>query len=76
MQWIEGDVQTPNGKVHVACNQKEIRVKSDEGTGTLRFKSASKPVCKGAEVKQTGDKQYEMTILKGQEVVVKYKNVE
>ncbi len=76
LQWMEGDVPTPNGKVHVACNQKEIRVKSDEGTGTLRFKSASKPVCKGAEVKQTGDKQYEMTILKGQEVVVKYKNVE
>ncbi len=76
LQWMEGDVPTPNGKVHVSCNRKEIRVKSDEGTGTLRFKSASKPVCKGAEIKQTGDKQYEMTILKGQEAVVKYKSVE
>ncbi|MBL7968325.1 MAG: hypothetical protein JNK09_15080 [Prolixibacteraceae bacterium] len=76
LKWMEGDVPTPNGKVHVSCNQTEIRVKSDEGTGTLRFKSASKPVCMSAEIKQTGDKQYEMTIPKGQEVVVKYKSVE
>ncbi len=76
LKWMEGDVPTPNGKVHVSCNQTEIRVKSDEGTGTLRFKSASKPLCKGAEIKQAGDQQYELTILKGQEVVVKYKCVE
>lgn len=75
LQWMEGDVPTPNGKVHVYCNAKEIRVKSDEGTGTLRFKSASKPVCKGAEIKQTGDKQYEMILVKGQEYVVEYKSV-
>ncbi len=75
LQWMEGDVPTPNGKVHVYCNAKEIRVKSDEGTGTLRFKSASKPVCKGVEIKLTGEKQYEMTLGKGQEYVVEYKSV-
>jgi len=76
LQWIEGDVPTPEGKIHVFCNAQEISVKSDVGTGTLKFKSQTKPVCKGFEIKQTGDKQYEMTILKGQEVVVKYKNAE
>jgi len=76
LQWIEGDVPTPEGKIHLYCSTKEIRVKSGCGTGTLRFKSLSKPVCKGMEIKQTGDKQYEMTILKGQEYLVKYRNAD
>lgn len=76
MQWMEGDVPTPKGKVHVYCNTEEIKVKSEMGTGTLRFKSLSKPVCKTAVINQTSDKQYEMTILKDQEYVVKYKNGE
>lgn len=76
LQWMEGDVPTPEGKIHVVCNTKEIKVKADSGTGTLKFKSLSKPVCKGFEIKQTGDIQYEIVILKGQEVVVKYKNAE
>ena len=76
LQWMEGDAPTPKGKVHVYCNAKEIRVKSDTGTGTLRFKSLTKPVCKGGEIKQTGDRQYELTLLKDQEYVVKYKNVD
>ena len=74
--WMEGDVPTPNGKIHLYCSSKEIRVKSDEGTGTLKFKSQSKPVCKTATIKQIADQQYELTIEKGQEVVVEYKNIE
>lgn len=76
LQWMEGDVPTPEGKIHVYCNANEIVVKSDSGTGTLKFKSLSNPVCKGFEIKQTGDIQYEMIILKGQDYVVKYKNAE
>jgi len=76
LQWMEGDVPTPDGKIHLYCSQKEIRVKADSGTGTLRFKSLSKPVSKGVEIRKTGDKQYEMSILKDQEYVVKYKNGE
>lgn len=76
LQWIEGDVPTPNGKVHLYCSGTEIWVKSDEGTGTLRFKSSSKPLCKTAEIKMTGEKEYEITVLKGEEVVVTYKSVE
>lgn len=76
LQWIEGDVPTPEGKIHVYCSTKEIKIKADSGIGILKFKSLSEPICKGFEIRQTGDEQYEMTILKGQEVVVKYKNAE
>lgn len=73
-EWMEGTVPAPDGNINVYCSLKEIKVKSSvSGTGILRFKSLSKPVCKTATIKQTGDKQYEMTIVKDQEVVVKYK---
>ncbi len=77
LKWMEGTVPTPGGSIVVSCNLKEIRVKSSaSGTGSLRFRSLSKPVCKGASIRQTGDKLYEMDILKDQEYVVKYRWVE
>ncbi len=68
--------QTPKGKIHLFCSTKEIKVKAGQGTGTLRFKSQTNPVCKSTEIRLAGEKQQEMTILNGQEYVVKYKNVE
>lgn len=76
LQWLEGDVPTPDGKIHIYCSTKEIRVKGGSGTGRLRFKSSNKPVCKGVEIKNTGEKSYELTILKDQEVVVKCNKIE
>ena len=77
LEWMEGTVPVPGGKIEVMCNKKEIRVKSTaSGTGTLKFRSLSKPVCKMASIRQTGESQYEMTILKDQEYVVKYKTNE
>jgi hypothetical protein len=72
LQWMEGEVPTPEGKVHLFCSAKEIKLKADQGTGTLRFKSSLKPLCEGVEIRQTGEKHYEMTILKGQEYLVIY----
>jgi alpha-L-rhamnosidase len=76
LQWMEGDVPSPEGKIHIYCNKKEIRIKSDSGTGTLRFKSISKPVCKSAAIKEIGYKEYEISIPKDQEIVVKYMNAD
>jgi hypothetical protein len=73
LQWMEGDVPTPNGKVHLYFNTKEIRVKADEGTGTLRFSSKSKPSCKEESIVAKGDNKYELEIQAGKEYNVKYK---
>jgi hypothetical protein len=35
LQWMEGDVPTPFGKIHVKMNTHEISVQSDGGHGTL-----------------------------------------
>jgi hypothetical protein len=70
--WMEGDVPTPNGKINLYCSRKEIRVKSDEGTGTLRFKSLSKPLCENTEVTHIAGTDYELKIIKGQQISVLY----
>jgi alpha-L-rhamnosidase len=72
LQWMEGQVPTPNGNISVYCNNKQIKVKSPEGTGTLRFSSKSKPTSKGAAINSVGNNVYEMTIEKGKDYVVNY----
>jgi alpha-L-rhamnosidase len=74
LQWIEGEVPTPVGKIYVYCSTNEIRVKSDTGKGTLRFKSSIKPVCKTGAIENIASNEYELSFLNGQEVVVKYNN--
>ncbi len=57
LQWMEGDVHTPTpeGKIHLYCSAKEIKVKADQGTGTLRFGSLTKIVCMaGRKLKNWG----------------------
>jgi alpha-L-rhamnosidase len=39
LKWMEGDVPTPFGKIHVKMNDKYIRVKSDGGHGILIVKN-------------------------------------
>lgn len=72
LKWIEGTVPTPNGLVNVYCSAKQIKVKADEGAGTLKFKSKRKPSCKNGTITSTGNDMYEMTVEKGVEYVVNY----
>lgn len=72
LAWMEGKVPTNNGEISVSVSKNEIKLKADEGVGTLRFKSTIKPSVKGAVIKETEKRVYEMTIQKGVEYVVKY----
>jgi hypothetical protein len=40
LKWMEGDVPTPDGTIHIRMDQKKISVKSDSGTGTLMLPTA------------------------------------
>lgn len=74
LKWMEGKVPTPEGKIDVYCSDAEIRVRSGTtGTGTLRFKSLSKPTCRTAEIIRVAENEYEIPIHKNQEITVKYK---
>ena len=73
LQWMEGTVPTPKGQVQLYCSTTRIRVKGDEGTGTLRFKSKSKPSVKGARVAAKGNNLYELSLAPGKQSTVTYK---
>lgn len=72
LQWMQGSVPTPNGDIRVYASTKQIKVSADDGIGTLRFKSKTKPVCKQANIVSKDDNVYELQIQKGQNLVVDY----
>jgi alpha-L-rhamnosidase len=50
LKWMEGDVPTPFGKVHVMMNGKSVTVKSDGGHGTLILQNKKMNIPAGKEV--------------------------
>lgn len=75
LQWMQGDVPTPHGKIAVYCSTRQIKVSADEGNGTLRFKSKTRPTCKQGKITQKGDNMYELTVEKGTNFIVDYKSM-
>ena len=72
LEWMEGDVPTPNGTIHVAMNDHQITVRATEGEGYLYLRSKQKPECGTAEVEPLGDEQYRVRVRNGKDVVVAY----
>ena len=35
LEWMEGDVPTPHGMIHVEMTREQVKVRSSEGRGTL-----------------------------------------
>jgi hypothetical protein len=75
LKWMQGTVPTPHGDIRVYADTKQIKVSADSGTGTLRFKSRNKPLCKQAKIIAKGDNIYELQVQKGKNLVVDYKAV-
>lgn len=72
LQWMQGEVPTPNGAISVYCSTKQIRISAAEGSGTLRFASKSAPSAGGVALRATGSGRYEMEIEKGKSYTVSY----
>jgi len=72
LQWIQGSVPTPSGAVELYCSIKEIRVKGSGGTGTLLFKSKTKPQSKSGSIQSLGDGQYSLTLEPNKSYEVRY----
>ncbi|MFC1223457.1 alpha-rhamnosidase [Pedobacter sp. BG31] len=72
LAWMEGKVPTTNGDISVYMNKREIKVSAATGKGKLRIKSKTKPVAKGAEIKEISKGMFEVTIEKEVEYLVKY----
>ena len=72
LDWMEGKVPTPSGEIALYCSKKEIRVKSDEGTGVLRFKSTTIPTVKGGRAEEVGKRTFEVKLEKGRDYTIGY----
>jgi alpha-L-rhamnosidase len=74
LQWMQGKVPTPHGDIDVYCSTTQIKIKGSEGSGTLRFRSQSKPSVKGGVVVSKGNNLYEVNVESGKEYEIKYKS--
>jgi hypothetical protein len=50
LDWLQGDVPTPHGMIHVEMNRHKVKVFATEGSGTLYIADRQVPVRSGIEV--------------------------
>ncbi len=74
LEWLEGTVPMPNGRVEIAMDSDTIRIKSTAGNGTLRFRSTGTPSVNGVNINLTNSEEryFEVTIQSGVEYIVRY----
>lgn len=72
LQWMQGAVPTPHGKINVYCSTKQIKVSSNEDHGVLRFKSKTAPECKLGQITNKGNGVYELQLEKGKDYIINY----
>jgi alpha-L-rhamnosidase len=62
LEWMEGDVPTPKGKIHLYVSKKQMKIKSDQGQGTVLISSKKPPVCKNATLAMLSNGLYSITV--------------
>ncbi len=55
LEWMQGDVPTPFGRIHVEVSGNEVSVSSDGGEGTLILGNRQIPIPAGKEVRVKGE---------------------
>ena len=64
---------TPDGDIELNITQTEIQIFGAGGTGTLKFKSKTTPICKEGTVVNKGNGIYELTVENDKSYTVNYK---
>jgi len=72
LQWMQGTVPTPGGNIELYASTREIKVKGAAGTGLLKFRSKTTPVCKEGKLESKGADEYTITIEKGKTYNISY----
>jgi hypothetical protein len=73
MEWMEGAVPTPHGDIKVSCSRSRMEVNTMAGSGVLRFRSRTMPVCKQGKVRRLQDDQYEILLDPAKKYTVAYR---
>ncbi|WP_024995756.1 alpha-L-rhamnosidase-related protein [Bacteroides graminisolvens] len=72
LKWMEGDVPTPGGNIHVYMDARTIKVSAPQGSGYLYFSSKRKPKASVGKVEEVSKGNYRLLVQSGKEIVVKY----
>ncbi|MDR0893602.1 MAG: alpha-rhamnosidase [Mediterranea sp.] len=72
LKWMEGDVPTPHGNIHVYMNRKQIKVKAPAGQGYLTIHSRRQPKANIGQAEKVGEGTWRLRIDSPQERVVEY----
>ena len=73
LKWMQGKVPTPNGVVDLFVDKKQVKIKAEEGVGTVRLKSKTKPTGKNLVVNALPNNVYEISVQPGVEYVINYR---
>jgi hypothetical protein len=72
LKWMQGEVPTPAGNIEMYVNAKQMKIKGTAGTGTLAFKSKTKPSCKEGSIEKKGADEYSLQIEKDKTYTINY----
>jgi hypothetical protein len=75
LNWIEGTVPTPHGKIELRCDETTIKIKASEGEGTLRLKSKTIPKGHNIKLKKLNHDLYEINIQPNVDYTITYKPI-
>ncbi len=72
LKWMEGEVPTPAGNIILSITEKQISIQTVGGNGILKFKSAKKPSCKTAIIRNTTPGCYEVDLAPDSKYEINY----
>jgi hypothetical protein len=72
LEWMQGKVPTPGGEVQLYVSKGQLKVKGATGTGSLKFKSKTRPSTTLGTIESRGNNEYSLTLEKGKEYTITY----
>jgi hypothetical protein len=73
LKWMQGKVPTPSGEIELYIAENKMTLTGAGGTGTLKFSSRTKPLCREAVFTAKSNNSYELLIEKGKTYNITYK---
>ena len=72
LKWMQGTVPTPAGNIEMYVSSNQMKIKGAAGTGTLTFKSKTKPACKEGTIEKKGSDEYNLQIERDKTYTINY----
>jgi hypothetical protein len=73
LEWMQGEVPTPNGNIALKVNKEKIEIKGADGEGLLRIHSTVLPTGDAIIAVKKGEHLYEVVVKPGKNYIIHYK---